>query len=643
MLIELTLIFSTYGSLRFWEHKKTKIKQSKLRKKAQKKLTVPDEALKTIAKKELNIAYLNLGLSFVFPSLYLLNSVLLVRSSYSYLYSAEKSLREKKISNDILGAGWVLSAALSRQFLAGAIGNIIYHLGTNFIEKTRNQSEQELLNLFDYQNKKVWLVKESVEIETSLEAVLLDDIVVVNSSDMMPVDGVIVSGQARLDEHVLTGESQAVEKQQNDAVFASTLVVSGTLHVKVTKAGDDTAVAKIEKVLNKTTDFKTDLQLKGEAWADKSAPYFLGAAGLAAATVGFVPASAILTANFGYHLRMMAPLNTLQHLKHSSDSGILIKDGRSLECLINVDTILFDKTGTLTTDQPEVNQVLVWGEYDKQAILRFAALAEFKLKHPIAKAILNAYAVYDIPLKHTIDEADYVMGFGTKITLNQQVIRVGSLNFMKNEGLNWQIDQQQQLEPIYQQGHSIVLVSVDDNIIGAIEIKPTLRPEIPALIEQLKQQGIQHLMIVSGDQEQPTQQLAKQLGIEYIAEVLPENKAKIVTEQQQQGRKVCFIGDGINDTIAMKQADVSISLQGASTIATDTADIILLQGDLSVLNQLFNISFNLDSSMKITGVMVIVPTGVILFSSLFFPVGLLAAMLIKAGGLSANAWYILKK
>ena len=152
--------------------------------------------------------------------------------------------------------------------MAGALGNIIYHLGTDFIEKTRDQSHQAVVNIFDRQDKNVWLLKNDIEIETPLEKVLLDDIVVVNSGDMMPVDGVIIFGQARLDEHVLTGESQTVEKQQGDSVFASTLLISGTLHVKVTKAGNDTVVAKIENVLNNTTDFKTGLQLKGEVWAD---------------------------------------------------------------------------------------------------------------------------------------------------------------------------------------------------------------------------------------------------------------------------------------------------------------------------------------------------------------------------------------
>jgi Cu2+-exporting ATPase len=308
-----------------------------------------------------------------------------------------------------------------------------------------------------------------------------------------------------------------------------------------------------------------------------------------------------------------------------------------------LDTILFDKTGTLTEEQPQVGEIISWGNYSSEEILRCAATAEVKLKHPIAKAILQAYETYNNPLDE-IDDAHYEIGFGTKIQLNNQTIWVGSLRFMQNEGLQWDDEKQATLEPIYQQGHSIVMVGIDDKIAGAIEIKPTIRPEIPQLIKQLKKRGIKHLMIVSGDHSKPTHQLAEKLGIpEYSAEVLPENKATIVSELQQQGRKVCFIGDGINDTIAMKQADVSISLQGASTIATDTADVILMNGDLTHFDSLFNIADSTDSIMKKSATMVILPAGLILIGSIGFQMGLLVAVVIKQSFLGANILYVLKR
>ena len=657
MLIQLGIIFCTYTSFRFFEKNKkyktiaNKIlssdKNKALTKKTNKEIIKSEKNIAVPAKKELNIAFVSLGTAVLqpifLPHLALINAILLSYNSYPYLKGAEKALKNKKFSNDVLGAGWTIFAVGSGQYFAAALGNVVYHIGTDFIEKTRDQSRQSIVHIFDRQDRQVWLLKNNIEIEIPLSKVLLNDIVIVNSGEMIPVDGKIVHGVARIDEHILTGESQTVEKSQNEPVFASTLLISGTIHIQVEKAGNDTAVAKIEKVLNQTTDFKSTLQLKGEEWADKSAPYLLGTAGLTAVTFGFAPAAAVLVANFGYQIRMVTPLSTLRHLSKASKAGILIKDGRSLERLNDIDTILFDKTGTLTEEQPQVGEIISWGNYSSEEILRCAATAEVKLKHPIAKAILQAYETYNNPLDE-IDDAHYEIGFGTKIQLNKQIIRVGSLRFMQNEGLQWDDEKQATLEPIYQQGHSIVMVGIDNKIAGAIEIKPTIRSEIPQLIKQLKKRGIKHLMIVSGDHSKPTHQLAEKLGIpEYSAEVLPENKATIVSELQQQGRKVCFIGDGINDTIAMKQADVSISLQGASTIATDTADVILMNGDLTHLNSLFNIADSTNSIMKKSAAMVILPAGLILIGSIGFQMGLLVAVVIKQSFLGANILYVLKR
>jgi Cu2+-exporting ATPase len=659
MLIELGFFICTYGCLNFLEKKKKQqtvknklvlsTEKKALEEKSNKLLTedntTPSNS-KTY-KKDLIIASINLGNSVLqpifFPSLSLMNAVLLSYSSYPYLKGAKNSLKNKKIGNDVLGASWAIFAVASGQYFAAALGNIIYHLGTNFIEKTRNQSCQSLVHIFDQQDRQAWLLSNGIEIEVPLSTILVNDIVLVNSGEMIPVDGKIVKGQARIDEHILTGESQVVEKICGEEVFASTLIISGSIQVKVTKAGNDTAVAKIEKVLNKSIDFKSTLQLKGEAWADKTAPYLLSIAGLTAITIGFTPAAAILAANFGYQIRMVSPLSTLRHLKKASNVGILIKDGRSLERLNDVDTIVFDKTGTLTEEQPKVGKIISWGSHGIEEILRMAATAEVKLKHPIAKAIQRAYDSYNNPLDN-IDDSFYEIGFGTKIKLNKQIIRVGSLRFMQNEGLSWSEKKQATLEPIYQQGHSVVFVGIEDEIAGAIEIKPTIRPEIPELIQQLKQRGIKHLMIVSGDHDKPTQQLAENLGIpEYFAEILPKDKAKIVSDLQQQGRKVCFIGDGINDTIAMKQADVSISLQGASTIATDTADILLMKGDLTHLHTLFNIADSTNKVMQKSTIMVILPAGLILIGGIGFHMGLLGALLIKQSFLGANILYVTKQ
>ncbi len=642
MLLEIGIVLGTYISLRTMDRQKINnhVQEESLSAHPVKELTTSSD------KKELMISFFGLGVSILQPILLpkftLINAVLLSYSNYPCLRGAEEGLRKRKINNDVLGSGWTVFAIASKQYFAGALGIVVYHLSANLIEKTRSQSKDALVHIFDARDRSVLRLQNGIELTVPLEQVELGDLIVVHSSEMIPVDGEIISGYARIDEHILTGESRIIEKIPGDVVFASTLLVSGEIHIQVKKAGDDTVVAKIEGILNQTTNFRSDLQLKGEELADESAPYVLSAALLTALTTGPTSAAAVLSAQFGYQIRMAAPLNTLRHLSRATASGILVKDGRSLERLNEIDTVLFDKTGTLTEEQPEVGRVIRWSKYTSEDILRFSATAEVKLKHPIARAILHAYAAYNKPLQD-VDDAHYEMGFGTKVYLEEKVIRVGSLRFMENEGLVWDEDKQTSIGEIYQQGHSVVIVGVDYEIVGAIEIRPRVRPEISALIGNLKRRNIKNLIIVSGDHEELTKKLAENLGMTtFFAEVLPDEKSNIVNSLQERGHKVCFVGDGINDTIAMKKSDVSVSLHGASTIATDTADIILLNDNLGELSKIFDIAQDLNNIMKHSIAMVLTPAVIILTGGVFLHISLLAAVLIKQGFLGVNILYILR-
>ena len=659
MPLGLTVLVGVYSTLRVLEYQQKRRQKNLLKVTPTPSDSIPQKKSQSLSykirninltkrssKADLNLSLAGVGLAvlqpLILPGWSFLNAFLIGYSAYPYMRGFEQSILNKKISNDVLGAAWIILATSGNQYFAASLGNVVYHLGTNFIEKNRQSSRDSMVHIFDRENRQAWVLKEGVEIAIPLTQVMAGDSVIIRSGDMIPVDGTIIQGTARIDQHVLTGESQAVEKSVNDQVFASTLLISGQIYVLVEKAGNDTVVAKIETTLAHTTDFKSTLQMKGEEWADKAAPYLLGFAGITALVAGPASGAAVLNAQIGYQLRMVAPLSTLRYLSKATHDSILVKDGRSLETLNTIDTFLFDKTGTLTEEQPHVGQVVIWGNYTEEQVLRLAAIAEFKLTHPVAKAILQAYARYEHPLPE-LDNSHYEMGFGTKVSWEGQMIRVGSLRFMQNEGLSLGDNTQIELEPIYAQGHSVVVVGVDENIIGAIEIKPTIRSEIPALIATLKQRG-KHVAIVSGDHDKPTQRLAQQLGIEeYFAEVLPEDKANIVDLLKQQGRKVCFVGDGINDTIAMKKAHVSISLQGASSIATDTADILLMSGDLKPLVKLLDIAQSLQTTMYRSAWLVAIPSTVVLSSSLLLHTGLLFAILVKNTFLSSNVFYVLQK
>ncbi len=283
------------------------------------------------------------------------------------------------------------------------------------------------------------------------------------------------------------------------------------------------------------------------------------------------------------------PLTLMAYLDMSARSNILVKDGRSLELLSSIDTVVFDKTGTLTVDQPTVCGVHVCGDLGEDDLLALAAAIEQHQSHPIAAAIREAADVQGLALP-AVDETSVDVGYGLAVMLSGQRVQLGSQRYMGLSDVTIPDDLQQLASEQQAQGHSIVYLAVDGVLQGAIELQPTVRPEACAVVDALHHRGIE-LAMITGDQEAPAQALAATLGIDRVfANILPEQKADLVRELQAQGKQVMFVGDGINDSIALKQAKVSVSIAGATTVATDTAQIVLMDGTLMQLDTLFDLA-----------------------------------------------------
>ena len=620
MLVETGLILSCYFGFRIFEKKRERLKHPKneLVVETQKKLDF-----------NLKVSGANLGLAgmrqFFYPQLaplflgsFLYNNLILYKRT-------EQSLKDKKFNIHVSSAIASLIAISANQYFATAIGCFFYHFSEKVIANTKQESEKVLTNVFDQLPRMVWVSKSATEIEIPLEKVKLGDTVIVTTGEVIPIDGVIIEGMAIIDQHALTGEFQPTEKEEGAQVLASTLVVSGKIWIEVEKTGSDSTVAKINQILIHSADFKSQAQLWGEKLADDVAlPFFIFSL-FALVLFGPIVGLVVFTASFGNNIRIIAPLSTLNHVKLASQQGILIKDGRSLEALKTVDTILFDKTGTLTGGVPEVGDIILCGEYGRNEVLIYAAVAECKLKHPIAQAICNKAKDLSLILPD-IDDSKYQIGYGITAYVNQQVVRVGSARFMRLEG----IPLPTHLKKIMDNSQTYVMVAINQQLIGVIEIRAVIRPEIEKIIRELHQHGIKHLAIVSGDHQAPTKELAKELGLDdYFYDVLPQDKAKIVEQLQKQGRSVAFVGDGINDTIAMKRANVSISLTGASTIATDVADIIFLNGTLSNIPVLFEISKDLEKNLQTSLGITLLPMAINLSGAFVFNMGYTTAVVMK--------------
>ncbi|OUD12290.1 heavy metal translocating P-type ATPase [Thioflexithrix psekupsensis] len=572
------------------------------------------------------------ALGMVSPAFYLLGSAAVIylgRHVYQLVWQDIK--RGHIISVYLVSSLLVLGMIATGQLLYSAIAAVLSGFMVRLIKNAENNSQQRLINVFSEHPTQVWIEKEGIEIEIEFADIQLGDIVIVQAGEIIPVDGEIRHGFASIDQHILTGESQPVERGIGEKVLAATLVLAGRIHIVVETAGEETVAANIGKMLNNTKSYKNEVMLRGKKIADSMLPLELGGSLVTWALLGPLPALGVLWSGLGYRMIMFGPISVLNYLQVLSRRGILIKDGRVFESLRQVDTIVFDKTGTLTEEQPTIGVIHVLADYDENQVLQFAASAEHRQPHPLARAIIHKAKTQGLTLEVS-EQASYEVGYGIKVQLQQHTVRVGSARFMQREGLPLPLEINKLQQQAEEQGHSLVYVAVDEEVAGVLEIQPSIRPEALELMQYLKQRGIT-TYIISGDHEQPTRNIAQKLGVDhYFAETLPENKAQRVKQLCDAGKFVCFIGDGINDAIALKSAQVSISLKGASSAATDTAQIIFMDGTLVLLKRLFEFSDEFEETMQ-RNVAISFAPGIVNIAGIYLlHFGLTTSMILFYGG-----------
>lgn len=509
----------------------------------------------------------------------------------------------------VAGAYWVLYFAAKT--MEKAKGNTVKNLADVFVAPAQQT---------------VYVLRDDVEVEMTIEDIVIGDLLAVGAGEIIPVDGEVIGGEATVDQHMLTGESQPVEKQQGDDVFAATLLLSGNIQIKVDKAGVDTIASQTRQVLSQMTSFTDNLELRSTANADKVAlPYFL--TGTLTSLIKSPSAGlALLWSPLDDALYAAGPLGVLNYLNVGLRRGLLIKDGRALEVLRNVTTIVFDKTGTLTDEVPSVVNIHSCKGLPEDTVLCYAAAAEQKQIHPVALAILAAAEERNIDLP-VVKSDSYKTGYGISVTSGESNIQVGSYRFMQQLSLALPDTLQVIEEQSHEFGYSLIYVAVDDEVIGAVELHATIRPDALDTISKLHKMNYK-VCIISGDHERPTRHLASQLGIDrYFAETLPQDKADLIKSMQDEGEVICYMGDGINDTIALKQAEVSVSISGASTIATDTAQIVFMNEKLSNIVDLIILSKQLETTHRNILLSGTVPTAGIIGGVFFFNMGVSAAIL----------------
>jgi Cu2+-exporting ATPase len=571
------------------------------------------------------------------PMLGVISISILAMLTLPLLQRAYKGIVEqKRLKMEVIELVVLPLLIISGYLPAAAFGYWAYYLGIMFLARAKNRSASQVSSIISETLQFVWIQKGEHEIEVAVKDLQINDLVIVQGGGIIPVDGIVEKGLASVDQKMLTGEAQPAEIEKGDSVFAFTTVLAGKLWIKAQKTGQQTVALQINAVLEQTFNFAASVESRVENVADCLALPTLALGALALPVAGYTSALVVLDSAIIDNLYITGNLSILTHLTKASGEKLLIKDGRVLERLRELDTIVFDKTGTLTQEEPHVGRIFAsHPDYTEVDVLCFAAIAEHRQSHPIAKAVIKESEARKLTFP-TVDDTRYEVGYGIKVSLLEKVIRVGSRKYMELEGIPLTEDMTSIQAEAHSQGYSLVYVAVGSEIVGIIELHPTVRPEAKLIVNGLKRRGLS-TYIISGDHEAPTRALASELGIEhYIAETLPEEKASRIAQLQQEGRKVCFVGDGINDAIALKAADVSISLSGASSIARDAAQIVLMDGNLGQLERLFQLTDTLEKNFRKSVLWDVLPNSASILGAFFFHLGIYGALAIYTAGLAGG-------
>ncbi len=549
-----------------------------------------------------------------------------------YQEAGNAIFKEKRIQVDILDAVVITLSVAFGQIAAAAFMVWILDLADLLLERTRNRSKRYLTDIFGEQARSAWLLIDGQELEVDVKTLQKGDIIVVNTGEQVPIDGTIVSGAAMIDQQSLTGEAAPVEKHSGDKAFATTVLVAGKIQIEVNETGADTVASKIIQIINDASEFKVEMQSTGEKIADKMVLPTLGLGTVGYFTAGSGGMLAIINADYGTGIRVAAPIALLGALGRAAKHGVLIKDSKVFEMLKDIDVVLFDKTGTLTHDVPQVASIVSAGDaYPDEKIILYTATAEQKFSHPIAKAVLQKAAEMSLTLPPH-DESKYHVGLGIEVMVHGELVKVGSARYMEQQGIVLTDNIAEALTASRQRGQSAILVAIENQIAGLIELHATVREEAVAVMAHLRERGIKEIVLISGDHDAPTRELAQQLNVDrYFAGVLPHEKADYVKLLQAEGKKVMMVGDGINDSGALSLADVAISLQGASTIAVDVADVVFMDGNLEKFDFLFMVTDVLHNNVNRSFALIAVPNTICIVGALAGAFGLAASLVLNNG------------
>ena len=524
-----------------------------------------------------------------------LGLVISVIRAAGYIRDALRSLSKGRVEVNSLDAAAITVSLVRGEHKTAASVMFMLGLGELLEDWTHKRSVNDLARTMSLGVERVWLKKDGTEVLVPIREIQEGDEIIVRTGSMIPLDGKVISGDAEVNQATLTGEALPVHKKEGSYAYAGTVVEEGSCVIQVDKVTGSGKYDRIVKMIEESEKLKSEVESRAAHLADKLVPYCLGGTLLTyLLTRNATKAMSILMVDFSCALKLAMPISVISAMREGQTCGITVKGGKFLEAVAAADTVIFDKTGTLTRSQPEVARVITFGENDETEALRLAACLEEHYPHSIANAVVKAASDRGLVHEELHSEVEYVVAHGIASSIQGVKVVLGSYHFVfEDEGCTLPGGEEARFESLPEE-YSHLFLAVGGELAAVICIEDPLRDEAGNVLAQLKELGIGRLVMMTGDSARTARAVAEAVGVdEFYAEVLPEDKAEFVRREKAAGRKVIMIGDGVNDSPALSEADAGIAISSGAAIAREVADITVSADDLSSLVTLRRLSVEL--------------------------------------------------
>ena len=512
--------------------------------------------------------------------------------SAKYIKAGLTSLLHGRLTVSVLDATAVTVSMVRGDFATAGSVMFMLRLGEILEEWTHKKSVADLAGAMSLNVDKVWLKADGTEILVPIGDVKAGDCIVVRTGGMIPLDGKVVNGEATVNQASITGESMPVPKGPGSYVYAGTVAEEGECVIQVEKAVGSGRYDRIVKMIEESEKLKSTAEDKASRLADRLVPYTLGGTALTyLLTRNAMKALAVLMVDFSCALKLSMPIAVLSAMRESSGYHISVKGGRFMEAVANADTVVFDKTGTLTYATPTVAKVVSFDGYSASEMLRLAACLEEHYPHSMANAVVEEARRLGLDHKEYHSQVEYVVAHGISSSVEDKKVIIGSAHFVfEDEGCVVPAGEEEKFSALPEE-YSHLYLCIAGRLAAVICIADPLRKEAKSAIEALHACGISKVVMMTGDNRKTAQAVAREVGVDqFFAEVLPEDKANFVRQEKAAGRKVIMIGDGVNDTPALSEADVGIAINTGAAIAREIADVTIASEDLFELVTLRQLS-----------------------------------------------------